>query len=249
MPLYWLCPVSAVLNCPHFLNVLYSTLWVSFQAGEGAGAGEAEERLTPRACGSATRTGSCEVTGANMTSQHDQYRQMVLVSQAWLGRCRWGAHISREDRVSWLRQACRQLQPLHHNFFVLPAHSLVMPLHQGGVAHIHQLQGGLLHNSPIGQNAPPDFPVVLQDEIPSGHCASAPLPGTAVDGTEPDKDGLNQTAAIWPLGKWGSGGECMSLHTLHPWSKLLPLLTVGDRNLPMFSLLWCLAANTTLCLS
>src|SRR4029434_4880047 len=28
MPLYWLCPVSAVLNCPHFLHVLRRTLQV-----------------------------------------------------------------------------------------------------------------------------------------------------------------------------------------------------------------------------
>lgn len=61
MPLYWLCPVSAVLNCPHFLHVLCCTLRVSFRTGARAGrAGGAEERLTPRACGAATRTGPCE---------------------------------------------------------------------------------------------------------------------------------------------------------------------------------------------
>src|SRR4029434_7130482 len=38
----------------------------------------------------------------------------------------------------------------------------------GGVAHVYQLQGGLLHNSPIVYNVPPDPPVVIQDEIPSG---------------------------------------------------------------------------------
>lgn len=36
------------------------------------------------------------------------------------------------------------------------------------MAHVYQLQGGLLHNSPIVYNVPPDPPVVIQDEIPSG---------------------------------------------------------------------------------
>lgn len=146
------------------------------------------------------------------------------MSQAWLGGCRRGAHISRGERLSRHRQAAGQVEPLHHHSVLLPLHPLVVPLHQGGVAHIHQLHGSLLHNSPVGQNALPDFPVVLQDEIPSGHCAIPPLLGTAVDVTEPDKDGLNQAATIWPLGKRGSGGECVPLHTLHPWSELLPLL-------------------------
>lgn len=47
---------------------------------------------------------------------------------------------------------------LHHYCVVLSLHPLVMPLQQGG----------LLHNCPIGQTPPPDFPIVLKDEIPSG---------------------------------------------------------------------------------
>src|SRR4029434_346390 len=64
MPLYWLCPVSAVLNCPHFLHVLRRTLQVRFRTG----AGVAEKRLAPRARGAATSTGPCEVTGPSMNS-------------------------------------------------------------------------------------------------------------------------------------------------------------------------------------
>src|SRR4029434_3696804 len=64
MPLYWLCPVSAVLNCPYFLHVLRRTLQVRFRTGAGA----AEERLAPRACGAAPSTGPCEVTGPSMNS-------------------------------------------------------------------------------------------------------------------------------------------------------------------------------------
>jgi len=69
MPLYWLCPVSAVLNCPHFLHALWSTLRVSFRTLAGGAGGE--ERLTPRACGAATRKGPvspCEAIGVSITS-------------------------------------------------------------------------------------------------------------------------------------------------------------------------------------
>lgn len=115
---------------------------------------------------------------------------------------------------------------MYHHHIVLPLNPLVEPLHQGGVTHIYQLKGGLLPNCSIGQNVPPDFPVILEDEIPSGHYTSHPLLGTVVDGKEPDKDGFNQAAAIWPLGKLGSGSECMSFHTFHPWSELLPLFRI-----------------------
>src|SRR4029434_3480871 len=64
MPLYSRCPVSAVLNCPHFVHVLRRTLQVRFRTG----AGTAEERLAPRACGAAPSTGPCEVTGPSMNS-------------------------------------------------------------------------------------------------------------------------------------------------------------------------------------
>ena len=83
------------------------------------------------------------------------------------------------------------------------------------MAHVHQLHGGLLHNSPIGQNALPDSPIVLQDKVPSGHSTSPPLLGTAVDGTEPGEDGFHQAGSNLAIG----------LHTLHPWSELLPLLS------------------------
>lgn len=98
-----------------------------------------------------------------------------------------------------------------------------MPLNQCCVAYIHQLQGGLLHNSSIGQNALPDFLVVLQDEDPPGHCACPLLFWAFMDGTELNKNGLYQATTIWPLGKWCCGGECVPLHTFHPWSELLPL--------------------------
>lgn len=81
-----------------------------------------------------------------------------------------------------------------------------MRLNQSGVADTDQLQVGLLHHAGISKNELPDFLVVLKDEVPSGHCASSLLLGTAVDSTEPDEDVLNQAAAIWPLSQRGSGG-------------------------------------------
>lgn len=158
-----------------------------------------------------------------------------------------GAHIGREQRVSSHRQAARQFQPLHHYRIVLSFHPAVVPLNQGGMAHVHQLDGGLLHYWCIAQNAPPDFSVVLQDEVPSGHCASPLLLGTPVDGTEPDKNSFNQARTVWPLGKWGSGGECVPRTLSTPGVN--SCLFLGDLNLPVSSLLLCLEENTTLRLS
>ena len=161
MPLYWLCPVSAVLNCPHFLHVLRRTLQVRFRTGAGA----AEERLAPRACGAAPSTGPCEVTGPSMNSWGPEggagkssrwgheftaagatADDTFLFTCAWptvlpawgywwtgpgWGGCRWWAHISREERVSRHRQVAGQVQSLHHHV-ALPLHPLVVPLYQGG---------------------------------------------------------------------------------------------------------------------
>ena len=99
---------------------------------------------------------------------HGAASRMVLVNWAWLGGCRWWAYISREERVNHHRQAAGQVQSLHHHHVALPLSPLVVPLYQGGVAHVHQLQDGMLHNSLIGQNALPNPPVVIQNEIPSG---------------------------------------------------------------------------------
>ncbi len=71
---------------------------------------------------------------------------------------------------------------------------------------------------------PGKIKVKKKHEDPFGHCANPLLLRTLMDGTELNKNGLYQTTTIWPLGKGGSGGECMPLHTLHPWSELLPLL-------------------------
>src|SRR4029434_9669635 len=76
MPLYWLCPVSAVLHCPHFLHVLRRTLQVRFRTG----AGTAEERLAPRACGAAPSTGPCEVTGPSMNSSGPEGGEFTAAS-------------------------------------------------------------------------------------------------------------------------------------------------------------------------
>ena len=51
-----------------------------------------------------------------------------------------GANIGRGKRVRCHRQAARQNQPLHHHCIVFPFHPLIVPLHQGGVAHVHQLK-------------------------------------------------------------------------------------------------------------
>ena len=169
MPLYWLCLVSAVLNCPPFLHVLCSTLRVCF------GTGAAEERLWS--------SNQHRPLWGHWT-QHEQVRgrgwsREELPLGVRLHSChRRGAHISREERVICHRQMAGQVRSLHLHRVVLPLHPFVVPLYQGGVALVHQLHGGLLHNRPIGQNAAPDPPVVIQDEIPSRHCASSPLLAT-----------------------------------------------------------------------
>lgn len=56
VPLNWLCPVSAVLNCPHFLHVLWSTWRVNFRPG--AVAEVPVGMLHPGGCGAVTRTGT-----------------------------------------------------------------------------------------------------------------------------------------------------------------------------------------------
>lgn len=71
---------------------------------------------------------------------------------------------------------------LRDNEVVVLLHPLVVPL------HVY-----VLHHHAICLNGPPNFAIVPQDEVPSGHGASD---GARVDGTEPDKDGLHQVAAM-----------------------------------------------------
>ena len=137
--------------------------------------------------------------------------------------CRWSnsrADVGRQERLGSHRERTWQVYALQQHRQILPLHPAVEPLGEGGLVHLHQLQGGALHDGPIAQNELPDLAVVLQDQSPPGHVARALLPGTLVYVREPDEDGLHKAAAVWPLGRRTSGPHDTPLHTLHTWREL-----------------------------
>ena len=136
---------------------------------------------------------------------------------------RWSnsrADVGRRERLGSHRQRTWQVYALLQHSQILPLHPPVVPLGEGRLVHLHQLQGGALHDGPIAQDELPDLAVVLQDQSPPGHAALPLLPGTLMDVREPDKDGLHKAAAVWPLSRRTSGPQDTPLHTLHTWREL-----------------------------